>query len=64
MDLSYCYITAGMVCAFMCFIMGAAEVNDKYDKWTGEITREFLVYFIIGPICSIILALVGILMGA
>ena len=63
MDFSTCYITTGMVVFLMCVVLGAANVKNMYDKWTGNITREFWAYFIVGPTCSLISMLLGLLIG-
>ena len=63
MDFSTCYVTAGMVTFLMCIILGTAKIKDKYDKWTGEVTRDYLAYCVVGPICSIIAMLLGLFIG-
>ena len=63
MDFSTCYMTAGVTIFLVCIVLGTAKVKDPYDRWTGDMSREFLAYFIVGPICAVLSMLLGILIG-
>ena len=56
-------MTAGMVIFLMCVVLGTANVKNMYDRWTGDITREFWAYFIVGPACSLVSMFLGLLIG-
>ena len=64
MNLGICYMTAGLTSLLMCTVLGIAKISEKYDVWTGEITREFWAYCVVGPTCSIVAIFVGLLLGA
>lgn len=61
MEIGLCYITAGLVTFIVSLLLGIANVERQYDKLTGRFTKEFLGYFVVGPIFSIFSILVGII---